>query len=232
MVKVVIVEDEPDISDALAHNLRREGFKVWQEFDGVAGLERIRSCAPDVVLLDVMLPRLDGLEVCRSIKGDPVLREICVIMVTARGEESDLVVGLALGADDYVRKPFRTREVVARVHAVMRRGRLAAVESDSARRCGEVLLDPQRHEVLVNALPIQLTATEFRLLHVLMSGDGRVFTRDQLLNKVIGDNAVVIDRNIDVHIRAIRRKIGPARDLIKTIRGVGYRMRLTAHERS
>lgn len=224
MVKLVIIEDEPDIGATLAYNFTREGFKVWRQDNGRLGLDLVREKVPDVVLLDLMLPGLDGLELCRSIRADPLLRDTFVIMVTARGEESDALVGLGLGADDYVRKPFKMRELIARVRAVLRRGRVRDVASTEVVRCGPLMIDTVRHEITCDGQPLQFTATEFRLLHVLATGAGRVYTRDQLLNKVIGDNAVVIDRNIDVHVRSIRRKLGPARDFIQTIRGIGYRL--------
>ena len=224
MIKIVVIEDEPDIGAALSHSLTREGFRVWHEGNGRSGLLLVREKTPQVVLLDLMLPGLDGLELCRSIKADPLLRDTFVIMVTAKNDESDLVVGLGLGADDYICKPFRTREVIARVRAVLRRGRLRGPDTEAVASCGAICVDSLRHEVLVASSPVQLTATEFRLLHVLALGSGRVFTRDQLLNQVIGDHAVVIDRNIDVHVRSIRRKLGPARDHLQTIRGVGYRL--------
>jgi DNA-binding response OmpR family regulator len=163
------------------------------------------------------------MEVCRQITSDPVLKGTCIIMVTAKGDESDVLVGLGFGADDYVTKPFKTRELLARVRAVLRRGRLREDDSGDVVRCGDLIVDALRHEASLGAKRLPLTATEFRLLHFLAANPGRVFSRDQLLNQVIGDNAVVIDRNIDVHVRAIRRKLSYARDFIETIRGVGYR---------
>jgi DNA-binding response OmpR family regulator len=221
--KVVIVEDEADICEALDYSLTSEGYRVWSEADGRRGLELIRQKAPDLVLLDLMLPGIDGMEVCRQIKSDPVLKGTCIIMVTAKGDESDVLVGLGFGADDYVTKPFKTRELLARVRAVLRRGRLREDDSGDVVRCGDLIVDALRHEASLGAKRLPLTATEFRLLHFLAANPGRVFSRDQLLNQVIGDNAVVIDRNIDVHVRAIRRKLSYARDFIETIRGVGYR---------
>ena len=223
LTKVVIVEDEPDIYEALTYSLQHEGYRVWSEVDGRRGLELIREKTPDLVLLDLMLPGVDGMEVCRQIKSDPVVKGTCIIMVTAKGEESDVLVGLGFGADDYVTKPFKTRELLARVRAVLRRGRLRDDEARDVLRCGELTVDSLRHEVAHAGTRVQLTATEFRLLRFLATNPGRVFTRDQLLNQIIGDNAVVIDRNIDVHVRAIRRKLGAGRDHIETLRGVGYR---------
>lgn len=221
--KVVIVEDEPDINEALTYSLKHDGYRVWSEVDGRRGLDLIREKTPDLVLLDLMLPGVDGMEICRQIKSDPVVKGTCIIMVTAKGDESDVLIGLGFGADDYVTKPFKTRELLARVRAVLRRGRLRDDEARDVIRWGELTVDSLRHEVAHAGTRVQLTATEFRLLRFLATNPGRVFTRDQLLNQIIGDNAVVIDRNIDVHVRAIRRKLGAGRDHIETIRGVGYR---------
>jgi DNA-binding response OmpR family regulator len=182
--------------------------------------------APDIVLLDLMLPKLDGIEVCRSLKNDPLTRSIPIIMVTAKGEESDIVLGLGVGADDYVTKPFSPRELLARVKAVLRRGPYKDERGSGERIVrGGVTVDSSRHEVLVDGAPIEFTATEFRLLHTLASHPGRVFTRDHLISRVIGEDAVVMDRNIDVHIRSVRKKLAEHRELVETIRGVGYRFR-------
>lgn len=221
--KIVIIEDEADISEPLGYTLTNEGFRVWSEVDGRRGLDLVRQKTPDLVLLDLMLPSLDGMEVCRQIKSDPVLKSTCIIMLTARSDESDVLVGLAFGADDYVAKPFKSRELVARVRAVIRRGRLREEGSSDVVRCGDLIIDTLRHEATLGERSLSLTATEFRMLRFFAANPGRVFSRDQLLNQVIGDNAVVIDRNIDVHVRAIRRKLALGRNMIETIRGVGYR---------
>ncbi|MEM7260954.1 MAG: response regulator [Planctomycetota bacterium] len=224
--KVVVIEDEPDILEVIDYNLQREGFRVVGARDGELGLELTQSESPDVVLLDLMLPGLDGLEVCRRMKSDALTRDIPVIMVTAKGEEADVVLGLGLGADDYVTKPFSPKELSARVRAVLRRAPLREATSDDQRieRDG-LVIDPDRHDVRVDGESVTLTATEFRLLHFLASHPGRVFTRDHLLSRSIGEDAVVIDRNIDVHVRAIRKKLANHRDLIETVRGVGYRFK-------
>ncbi len=224
--KIVVIEDEPDILEVLAYNLNREGFAVLTASRGEDGLRLVHREDPELVLLDLLLPGLDGIEVCRKLKLDPVTRAIPVIMLTAKGEESDIVLGLGVGADDYITKPFSPREVIARIRAVLRRGTLKDEAGLEERVMVEgLLVDPQRHEVRVEGQPVTLTATEFRLLHLLASHPGRVFTRDQLVNRVIGDGAAVIDRNIDVHVRSIRKKLSEQRDLIETIRGVGYRFR-------
>jgi two-component system alkaline phosphatase synthesis response regulator PhoP len=225
--KILVIEDEPDILDIIAYNLSREGYTVVCARDGEAGLEKCRREEPQLVLLDLMLPGLDGLEVCRRLQLEPETRQIPVIMVTAKGEEADVVLGLGLGADDYVTKPFSPRELIARVKAVLRRGPLRNHDTDAPgriRRDG-LSIDLARHEVLVDGEPVAFTATELRLLHFLAARPGRVFTRDQLLSRVLGQDVMVIDRNIDVHVRAIRQKLGRHRDLIETIRGVGYRFR-------
>jgi two-component system alkaline phosphatase synthesis response regulator PhoP len=222
--KILVIEDEADILEVTQYNLAREGYKVVTSRDGEEGLARARREAPDLVLLDLMLPGLDGLEVCRRMQSDPITATIPIIMVTAKGEESDVVIGLQLGADDYVTKPFSPKELVARVKAVLRRGPLRE-DRGSAERIvrGGLVVDAGKHQVLVDGEAQTFTATELRLLHFLAAHPGRVFARDQLLSRVIGDHAVVIDRNIDVHVGAIRRKLGPYRDLVETIRGVGYR---------
>ncbi|NIA07031.1 MAG: response regulator [Actinobacteria bacterium] len=224
--KVIVIEDEADILEVIEHNLAREGYRVLSARDGQEGLRLIKKEGPDLVLLDLMLPGLDGIEVCRKLKEYPITRSIPIIMVTAKGEQSDIVLGLGIGADDYVTKPFSPRELMGRVKAVLRRGPLKEDRGAGERIVRhKVVIDAGRHEVRVGAKPVALTATEFRLLHFLASHPGRVFTRDQLLNRTIGEAVIVVDRNIDVHIRAIRRKLGSYQHLIETIRGVGYRFR-------
>jgi two-component system phosphate regulon response regulator PhoB len=224
--KIVVIEDEPDIREVVEYNLLRDGFQVATAADGEAGLELTRRESPALVLLDLMLPGLDGLEVCRRLKSDALTRSIPVIMVTARGEESDVVIGLGIGADDYVTKPFSPKELLARVKAVLRRGPLREERAAKERIVREgVIIDATRHDVRIDGVSEPFTATEFRLLHFLASHPGRVFTRDHLLSRVIGEDAMVTDRNIDVHVRSVRKKLGPYRDLIETVRGVGYRSR-------
>ena len=224
--KILIVEDEVDILEVIEYNLSREGFRVLSSREGDEGVRIARRDAPDLVLLDLMLPGLDGLEVCRRLKTDPVTSDIPIIMVTAKGEESDVVLGLGIGADDYVTKPFGPKELVARVKAVIRRRPMTAKSGTEERIViGNLVIDVSRHEVLLDSQPLALTPTELRLLYLLATQPGRVFTRDQLLSRVIGDGAFVIGRNIDVHVRGIRSKLGQYRDMIETVRGVGYRLR-------
>jgi len=226
--RIVVIEDEADILEVIRYNLSREGYKVMTSQDGAQGLELVRKEAPDLVLLDLMLPGLDGIEVCRRLKEDTVTHPIPIVMVTAKGEETDIVLGLGVGADDYVTKPFSPKELLARVKAVMRRGPLREDRGAGERIVREgVVIDAGRHELVVDGKPVTVTATELRLMHFLALHPGRVFTRDQLLTRVIGESAVVVDRNIDVHVLAVRKKLGDHRELIETIRGVGYRFRDT-----
>lgn len=223
---ILVVEDEPDIREVMEYNLAREGFRVLSTGDGELGLVKAREKAPDLVLLDLMLPGVNGVDVCRRLKEDPLTRGVPVIMVTAKGEESDVVLGLGLGADDYVTKPFSPKELIARVRAVLRRGALKEERGAGERIVhGGLVVDSVRHEVLVDGQLVDLTATEMRLLHLLASHPGRVFTRSHILSRIIGEHAIVIERNIDVHVRSIRQKLGEQRDVIETVRGVGYRFR-------
>lgn len=220
---ILIIEDDADIVELLSYNLAREGFEVYESRNGESGLALASQKRPSVILLDLMLPGLQGLEVCRQLKQREESRTIPVIMVTAKGEESDVVVGLEMGADDYVVKPFRIKEIAARIRAVLRR-RGQPDEAESI-RVGSLVIDSARHEAEMDGQPLALTLTEFRLLKVLASRPGRVFTRDQLLERISDGATFVIDRNIDVHVRAIRQKLEPHRDLILTVRGVGYKFR-------
>jgi two-component system alkaline phosphatase synthesis response regulator PhoP len=226
--KIVIIEDEPDILEVLSYNLKREGFEVFTAINGTLGLSLIEKEMPDLVLLDLMLPGMDGIEICSTIKKNPATQKILIIMVTAKGEESDIVLGLGVGADDYISKPFSPKELVARAKAVLRRGILVENTSQSDKvEVGDLIIDSSKFEVIIEGREVRLTATEFRLLHYLASNPGRVFSREQLLSRAIGDDVVVVDRNIDVHIRGIRKKMGIEPPLIETIRGVGYRLRDT-----
>lgn len=229
--RVLAIEDEPDILTVLEYNLAREGFTVATASNGEDGVRAANREKPDIVLLDLLLPGLDGIEVCRQLKQDAATCNIPIIMLTAKGEESDVVLGLGMGADDYVTKPFSPKELMARIRAVLRRGTPRS-ESDQTQRLDfeGVSIDPVRHEIRLDGKPVAFTATEFRLMHTLACAPGRVFTRDHLVLRVIGHGAIVIDRNIDVHIRAIRKKLGAHRDVIETVRGVGYRFHDPVHE--
>ena len=206
--KVLVIEDEADIREIIQYNLAREGFRVHCAADGVDGFEKARTISPDLVILDLMLPGMDGIDVCRKMKDDALTRQIPIVMVTAKGEESDVVLGLGVGADDYIPKPFRPKELVARAEAVLRRGALKEVGNEKERIVIKGLaIDSSRHEVLVDGQPAPFSATEFRLIHCLASHPGRAFTRDQLLARIIASDAIVIDRNVDVNIRSVRKKL-------------------------
>ncbi len=221
---IVVLEDDREILEVTTYNLEREGYRVMGYVDGRDGLEAIRAQLPDLILLDLMLPGLGGLEVCGELRNDPRTRHLPIIMVTAKGEESDVVLGLGVGADDYVTKPFSPRELIARIKAVLRRKReVTDGDGESVIKREGLEIDPVRHKVLLDGKRIELTATEFQLLYFLAGHPGRVYSRDQLMYHVLGEDVIVIDRNIDVHIRAIRKKVGAYRYLIETVRGVGYR---------
>lgn len=222
-VKVVVIEDEPDIVEVMSYNLKREGFQVSTCVRGDEGLDLVRNTSPALIILDLMLPGIDGLSICQQLKHDPITRDIPIIIVSAKGEESDVVIGLGLGADDYLAKPFSPRELLARVKAVLRRGPVREDQQKERIVIKELVIDTARHEARLNDDPLNLTATEFRVLYQLASNAGRAFTREQLLNRVVGEGAVVVDRNIDVHIRSVRKKLGDYAAMIQTIRGVGYR---------
>lgn len=224
--KILVVEDEPDILELLEYNLRRDGFTVVTARDGEAGFATARKEAPQLILLDLMLPKLNGLELCRKLKHDELTRATPIVMLTARGEESDVILGLGLGADDYITKPFRPRELAARLQAVLRRAAAGdVVEKGERLQRGPLLIDHKRHSATIHGEDVALTATEYRLLAFLAAHPGRVFTRDQIINHVLGVLAAVTPRNIDVHIRSIRKKLGEERELVETLRGVGYRFR-------
>ena len=222
--KIVVIEDEVDILEVITYNLSKEGFDVCSALDGEEGLALIKKEVPDLVLLDLMLPGLDGIEICRKLKTDYSTRSIPIIMVTAKGEESDIVLGLGMGADDYMVKPFRPRELMARIRSVLRRGEFIE-EGEGVVSIDVLVIDIYGHVVKLEGKIIVLTAMEFKLLHFLASHPGQVFTRVILLNHVSSDDTFIIDRNIDVHIRSIRKKLNKHRELIETIHRVGFRFR-------
>ncbi len=220
---ILVVEDEEDILELIRYHLAREGYAVVPALTGEDALKAVTQKAPDLILLDLMLPGVDGLEICRRLKADPRTATIPVVMVTAKGEESDVVTGLELGADDYITKPFSPRVLIARVRAVLRRRRETGPVSDELIRFPDLVIDPQRHEVVCGKSPVELTATEFRLLHFLAARPGRVFTREQIVSGVKGDDYPVTDRSVDVQVVGLRRKLGRQGERIETVRGVGYR---------
>jgi two-component system phosphate regulon response regulator PhoB len=221
--KVLIAEDEPDVLNLVAASLKTAGYQAIKAEDGESALEQVRSALPSLVVLDLMLPGMSGLEVCKVLKGDPATKTIPIIMLTAKAEEVDRIVGLELGADDYVTKPFSPRELVLRVRSILRRAN-APQESADVLRLGDIQVDRSRYEVLVKGKSIEFTATEFKLLTVLMERRGRVQSRDALLNDVWGYESVIDTRTVDTHIRRLREKLGKSADCIETIRGFGYRM--------
>jgi two-component system phosphate regulon response regulator PhoB len=222
---VLAVEDDRDILELITFNLERDGYEVTGVSTGEDGVDAARSDSPDLILLDLMLPGIDGLEVCRRLKADPDTAHVPVIMVTAKGEESDIVTGLELGADDYVTKPFSPKVLVARIRAVQRRREKAKVKEDDVLRIDDVVIHPGRHEVTVNEQRLDLTFTEFRILHILARRPGWVFTRRQIVDAVHGGSYPVTERAVDVQIVGLRRKLGDSGDRIETVRGVGYRFK-------
>jgi len=228
--RIILVEDEQDMAELVAMRLAREGYAVETAHNGVAALRMIRSDPPDLVLLDIMLPGMSGKEVLKQLRGADATASVPAIMLTARSEEGDIVVGLHLGADDYVTKPFSMSVLTARIAAVLRRSEEPARQEQSILTAGPIRINQDTHEVEVDGKEIQLTLTEFRLLKALVAGRGRVLTRNQLIDRAIGMDAVVTDRTVDVHLTALRRKLGAARSYIKTVRGVGYRLASTDDE--
>jgi two-component system phosphate regulon response regulator PhoB len=222
---VLVVDDEEDILELVRYNLAKEGYRVSCVATGEEALEAARTQRPDVILLDLMLPGVDGLDVCRLLKSDLRTQRIPVLMLTARSEEADVVAGLELGADDYIPKPFSGRVLLARLRAVLRRVNEPAADEAGALRRGELMIDPGRHAVLVGAEPVELTHTQFAILHLLARRPGWVFSRPQIVEAVHGEEYPATDRSVDVHIVALRRKLGDTGDLIETVRGVGYRFR-------
>lgn len=223
--KILVVDDEEDILELVKFNLSREGYQVSCALSGEEALTAFRSEVPDLVVLDLMLPGIDGLEVAKRIKGDAKTKDAAIVMLTAKGEEADIVTGLELGADDYVTKPFSPRVLVARVRAALRKRGKTGTQEDSALRIHEMAIHPGRREVLVDGEPVQLTFTEFSILNYLARRPGWVFTRSQIVDAVRGDDYPVTDRSVDVQIVGLRKKLGPAGKHIETVRGVGYRFK-------
>lgn len=223
--KILIIEDEPEIRELLRYNLRKAGYLTLEAGSGEEGLRIARAERPAVVLLDIMLPGMDGMDACRAIKADANLRKTPVVMLTAKGEEADVVSGLEVGADDYITKPFSPRVVMARIKAVLRRGTEEgeAGEAEAVVRHGPVLMDPVRHSCVVADRPVDLTATEYKLLHLLCRRPGRVFTRQQIVDACRGEDYAVTERAVDVQIVGLRKKLADHADIVETVRGVGYR---------
>jgi two-component system alkaline phosphatase synthesis response regulator PhoP len=222
--RILVIDDEKDLIELVRYNLEQEGFQVKGALDGESGLRDAIRDMPDLILVDLMLPGIDGLEVCRSLRTNNHTASIPIIMLTAKSTESDRIVGLELGADDYVTKPFSPRELAARVKAVLRRTSTPRSQSKVIQR-GDLSIDLTRREVNMNGAPIEITATEFRLLQFFAEHPGRVFSRSELIDAALGREVSVIDRTIDVHITGLRKKLGHCSDRIETVRGFGYRFR-------
>jgi two-component system alkaline phosphatase synthesis response regulator PhoP len=222
--KVLVVDDEKDLVDLITYNLQRNGYDVVSAFTGSAALDVAEREQPDLIVLDLMLPGIDGNEVARPLKSDARSASTPIIMLTAKAEETDVVVGLTLGADDYVTKPFSMKILLARLTSVLRRAEPAAVVEGGILKAGPLSIDTSKHEVMIEGDTVRLTLTEFKLLAALVGARGRVLTRDQLMDKAMGTDVFVTDRAIDVHITAIRKKLGNANWLVHTVRGVGYRL--------
>jgi two-component system, OmpR family, alkaline phosphatase synthesis response regulator PhoP len=222
---ILVVEDEDDIQELVRYNLAKEGYRVAQALSGEEGFKAAKSSNPDLIVLDLMLPGLDGLEICRLLKADPKTSHTPIVMLTAKGEESDVVSGLELGADDYITKPFSPKVLVARLRAVLRRKAKESVDEASPLKIREITIHPGRHEVLVKGKIVNLTFTEFQLLHFLAKRPGWVFTRQQIVDEVKGEDYPVTDRSVDVQVVGLRKKLGACGEYVETVRGVGYRFK-------
>jgi two-component system phosphate regulon response regulator PhoB len=222
--RILVVDDEEDLLELVSYNLGREGFRVECVATGEAALAAARKNLPDLIVLDLLLPSVDGLEICRRLKADEKTRHIPIIMLTAKSEESDMVTGLELGADDYMTKPFSPRVLLARVRAILRRKSKQASD-DVVIQIRELVIHPGRHEVLIGGKPIELTYTEFRLLHFLARKPGWAFTRAQIVDAVKGEDYPVTERSVDVQVAGLRKKLGDLGPYIETVRGVGYRFK-------
>lgn len=223
--KILVIEDDRSISEILVYNLDKAGYEVTLAIDGRDGVNQAQLKLPDIVLLDVMLPIIDGVEVCRRLRSKPETASAIIIMLTAKTEEADQLIGFSVGADDYVTKPFSVRVLMERIKALQRR-KTAKVDDDNdiVTRAG-ITLDRRRYRVNVDGQLVELTKSEFRLLDTLIRQPGRAFDRTELIDSALGEDTLVLERTIDVHIRALRKKIGPNADAIETVRGVGYRFR-------
>ena len=221
---ILIIEDERALVEVLTYNLRKEGFDVNSATDGQDGLRRAQTTLPDLIVLDLMLPVIEGLEVCRVLKSGARTRDIPLLMLTARSEEVDEIVGFQMGADDYVTKPFKIKPLVQRVKALLRRKKAPAVEGEVV-SAGGVEIDRAQHRAMVHGEELNLTPTEFRLLWALVRQPGRAFSRHELMEAAMGDDALVLERTIDVHVKSLRQKLGSHAEQIETVRGVGYRFR-------
>ncbi len=222
---ILVVDDEEDILELLRYNLAKEGYRVTCVASGEEAVKTGKAILPDLILLDLLLPGMDGLEVCRVLKGEARTRSIPIIMLTAKGEEADIVAGLELGADDYVTKPFSPRVLLARLRAALRRKVTEAPAETAPLKVHQLVIDPGRHEVLLAGRPLDLTLMEFQLLHLLARRPGWVYTRSQIVQGVHGDDYAVTERSIDVHLVGLRKKLGSFGKYLETVRGIGYRLK-------
>jgi two-component system phosphate regulon response regulator PhoB len=223
--KILVIEDEDDIQELVRYNLVKEGYHVVGASTGEDGLRMAKTGQPDLILLDIMLPGKDGLEICRLLAADPLTQHVPVVMMTARGEESDVVTGLRMGADDYITKPFSPKILAARVKTVLRRKKREVTPEDNPLKIGDLYIHPGRHEVLVKGKAVKLTYTEFALLRFLAQRPGWVFSRQQIVDAVKGADYAVTDRAVDVQVVGLRKKLGPCGEWIETVRGAGYRFK-------
>jgi two-component system phosphate regulon response regulator PhoB len=221
---LLIIEDDASLAEVLNYNLKQEGYETYVARDGQQGLRETRLRCPDLVVLDLMLPMVDGLEVCRQLRADPAMQELMILMLTARSEESDQLIGFSVGADDYVAKPFSVKVLLQRINALLRRKEQGSGNRDILVSQG-ILIDRRRHRATLRDLPLDLTPSEFGLLTAFIRQPGRAFTRAELIDVALGDDAHVLERTIDVHIGALRKKLLGHADLIQTVRGIGYRLR-------
>lgn len=224
MKHILVIEDDPDIRELIKYNLTREGFRVSCAADGQEGYDKAIDLSVDLVILDLMLPKLSGIEVCKRLRDSQSCKSIPVIMLTAKSEETDIIFGLGIGADDYMTKPFSVKELIARVYTRLR-SPANNINKDDVINFGNVRVDRAKFQVFIDDTQIIMTLAEFRLFNALICKPGIVLSRDRLLDAVTGGEGVLIDRNIDVHVRSIRKKLGDFRDLIQTVRGVGYKFK-------
>ncbi|MGA1530418.1 MAG: response regulator transcription factor [Kiritimatiellia bacterium] len=223
--QILVVEDEEDILELIEFNLKKEGYQVSTATSGEKAINLALKNPPQLILLDIMLPGMDGLEVCKHLKHDPATMHVPIVMLTAKGEESDIITGLEIGADDYMTKPFSPRVLVARVRNLLRRKKQEVTDPTATIKRDDLVIHPGRHEVIIKDKTIDLTFTEFKVLQVLAARPGWVFTRQQIVDAVRGEDYAVTDRSVDVQIVGLRRKLGNYGTCIETVRGVGYRFR-------
>ncbi len=223
--KILVVEDDRALSEILVYNLEKAGYEVLKAMDGRDGLNQAQLRLPEIILLDVMLPVMDGVEVCRRLRAAPETTSATIIMLTAKSEESDQLIGFSVGADDYVTKPFSVRVLLERIKALTRRKSKPHEEDSETVALFGIMLDRRRYRVTVDEQNVDLTKSEFKLLDTLIRQPGRAFDRSELIDSALGEDTLVLERTIDVHIRALRKKIGEKADAIETVRGVGYRFR-------